>query len=390
MADYTTEAWVLDAGRRTANSRESEPGLLRKDLFSFGELAAGEVLAEPLYGCWEANMSHALERRPIDICHYRGEAKVVLGNAGVVRVLKIDSSVTSVKEGDICIVFCNGVPDRFGFPEQILAYDAPGSMGVLAKRMKLKENQLIHISPHTRYLLPQWAAFSLRYVTAWANWKQAYGCWSLNAYPEDCPPPAVWAWGGGVSLAELTLAKFFGCEPAMISSQEERLKGIESSGIKPIDRRLFPNLNFNDERYAGDREYRRSYQESENIFLEIVREGTLGLGVSIFIDYIGAPVLRATLKALARRGVITTAGWKQGMQVSTIRAIECMNWHIHVHTHYARYPEALEAVRFAEDNGWMPVVGDHIYSWNEIPSLAQDYVEGRIGSYFPIFQINTL
>ena len=80
-------------------------------------------------------MSHALERRPIDICRQRGEDKVILGNAGVVRALKVHSSVATVKEGDLCLVFCNGVADRFGFPEQILAYDAPGSMGVLAKRL---------------------------------------------------------------------------------------------------------------------------------------------------------------------------------------------------------------------------------------------------------------
>ena len=390
MAEYTTEAWVIYERGLEVSSGHSDCASLRKEPFSFAALTEGEVLAEPIYGCWEANMSHALQRRPVDICNHRGEKKAVLGNAGVVRVLRTDSSVTSVKEGDVCMIFCNGIADRYGFPERILAYDAPGSMGVLSKRMKLKEKQIIPIPLNTRYSLPQWAAFSLRYVTAWANWKQAYGCWSLNTWGEENPCPSVWAWGGGVSLAELTLAKFFGCLTVMISAQETHLRTIESNGIKSIDRRQFSNLNFDEEKYRSDREYKKAYQESEDIFLSIVNENTRGSGVSIFVDYIGAPVLRATLKALARRGVITTAGWKQGMLISTIRALECMNWHTHVHTHYARYPEAVEAMQFAELNGWMPVVSDKIYDWNEIPLLAQDYTEGKVGSYFPIFQINSV
>jgi NADPH:quinone reductase-like Zn-dependent oxidoreductase len=390
MEEYTTQAWVIYAGRGGASSGKPQPAELRKELFSFTELAQGEILVEPIYGCWEANMSHALERRPIDICHYRGEEKAVIGNAGVVRILKTDPSVTSVQEGDVCLLFCNGVADRFGFPERILAYDAPGTMGVLAKKMKLKENQVIPIPSNTKHSLQQWAAFSLRYVTAWANWKQAYGFWSISMGREENITPHVWGWGGGVSLAELTLAKFFGCEPAMISSHEERLKIIESMGIKPIDRRQFADLNFNEQKYMSDSDYKKSYQESEEAFLEIVKETTLGQGVSIFIDYIGTPVLRATLKALARPGVLTTAGWKQGMMTSTIRALECMNWHTHIHTHYARYPEAVEAVKFAEDTGWVPPVSSQVYGWDDIALLAQDYAEGKISSYFPIFQVNPI
>ena len=47
--------------------------------------------------------------------------KVVIGNAGVVRVLKTGSNVSSLKAGDVCIVFCNGIWDEYGFPERILA-----------------------------------------------------------------------------------------------------------------------------------------------------------------------------------------------------------------------------------------------------------------------------
>ena len=315
---------------------------------------------------------------------------MVVGNAGVVRALKVGRAVKTIKEGDLCLVFCNGVWDEFGFPDKIYAYDAPGSIGLLAKRTKLNERQLLLIPRDTRHSLEQWAAFSLRYITAWANWKLSYGCWRLQVGQGNSYKPSVWGWGGGVTLAELMLAKFSGCDVAMISSLPERLNLIERMGIAPIDRRQFPNLNFDQERYRADSDFKSSYLDSEKAFLHLVNERTLGRGVSIFIDFIGAPVFRATLKSLARPGVITTAGWKEGMNLSTVRAIECMMWHTHVHTHYARYEEGYQAIRFAEDTGWAPPVEYRAYAWDEIPRLAQDYFDGKIITYFPIYQVNPL
>ena len=78
--------------------------------------------------------------------------------------------------------------------------------------------------------------------------------------------------------------------------------------------------------------------------------------VNIFIDYVGVPVLRATLKVLAREGVLTTAGWKEGMMIELVRATECIARHQHINTHYARYEQGLAAVEFAEKNGWLPPI----------------------------------
>ena len=93
MGNVTTEAWVIYAA--PDGSTSPQPAELKKEEFSFSDINDHEVLAEPIYGCWEANMTHALERRPIDICRYRGEEKVVIGNAGVVRVLKAGSNVSN-------------------------------------------------------------------------------------------------------------------------------------------------------------------------------------------------------------------------------------------------------------------------------------------------------
>ncbi len=204
----STEAWVMHQGTDTNPGHGPKLADLKKESFSFPDITAHEVLAEPLYGCWEANMTHALSRRPVDVCLQRREAIVVLGNGGVVRVLKTGPSVATIKEGDLCIVFPNGVSDEFGYPETIYAYDTPKSVGVLARQTKLHEKQVIPIPKDTQHSLQQWAAFSLRYFTAWANWNLAYGCWRLQMTEADFPTPYVWGWGGGVALAELALAKF--------------------------------------------------------------------------------------------------------------------------------------------------------------------------------------
>ena len=142
MRTITTEAWVLHGTARHPKQAE-----LTREAFSFPDISSEEVLARPLYGCLEGNMLHALQRDPIDICQQRGEEAVVIGNAGVVVVEQIGSEVDGVAEGDTCIVFGNGVWDEQGYPVKIVAYDAPGSMGVLAKQMKLHQRQLMSPFP---------------------------------------------------------------------------------------------------------------------------------------------------------------------------------------------------------------------------------------------------
>lgn len=365
MGTISTEAWVLPAITRHANRKE-----LVRERYTFPDITADEVLASPLYGCMEGNMLHALQRDPIDICRERHEDCVVLGNSGVVRIERIGSSVTEFSEGDTCILFGNGIWDEQGYPIKILAYDAPGTMGVLAKSMKLHQRQLIRIPRDTSFSLPQWAAFSLRYISAWANWRVAYECWQSQM--REVPPEqtVVCAWGGGVSFAQLQLAKRFGCQTIMACSGPERLKLLQQKQIEAIDRSQFNENEF----------------EAE--FLNAITQKTAGKGVSIFIDNIGTPVHRITLKALARQGVVTTCGWKRGMRSHIFRAIECLNRHIHVHTHFARYEEGVEAVLFAEEHGWMPPAPDRIWTWDEIPKLFSEYANDRITSYFPLFSIN--
>ncbi len=384
-----TQAWVLYRGERRSDGRP-EPGRLMLETFRFREPTEEEVLAEPLYGCWEGNMSHALERVPVDVCRFRREEKVVLGNAGVVRVVRTGSAVTSVQPGDICLVFGNAEPDAQGYMVKALAYDAADTMGVLAKQIRLHARNLIRIPPGSRHSLKQWAAFSLRYITAWSNWRLAYGCWRLQMTEADRPVPFVVGWGGGVSYAQLLLAKLAGCRVAMISSQAQRLRELATVGILPIDRRHFPDLSFEPERYASDLDYKKRYVRSEKSFLALLEEAGQGQDVDIFLDHLGAPVYPATLKALGRQGVIATAGWKHGAELlNTSRSSECISRHQHIHTHYARYSEGVAATAFAENTGWLPAVDqERVYPWEEVPQLVEDYTQGRLSTYFPLFQIN--
>src|SRR3974377_803030 len=91
----TTEAWVLHCGERGKDL----PGVLEKKLYPLPPMTDHDGLAEPIYGTWEANMTHCLERKPVDVCRIRREEEVVLGNAGVVRILKTGAAVTTCREG---------------------------------------------------------------------------------------------------------------------------------------------------------------------------------------------------------------------------------------------------------------------------------------------------
>ncbi len=380
---HSTDAWVLHRGEGP-NAGRTE---LVREQFEFSDISNEECLVRPLYGCWEGNMSHALERKPVDIAAQRGEDRVVFGNAGVVEIIECGANVTTVKKGDIAILFCNGLWDQYGYPERIFAYDAPGTIGVCAKTTKMHQKQLIPVPKNTKYGLERWAAFSLRYPTAWSNWRLAIGTLRLQLNETELPTPTVWGWGGGVSLAELHLARLQGCNATQISSRDERLKVARDLGITAHDRTAIRALNYDEKRYRSDAEYKEKYLEAERTFLGWVNDETDGQGVNIFIDYIGTPVLRATLKALARQSVIATAGWKDGMYLKFLRALECINRHQHINTHYARYTEGVQAVAFAEANEWLPHADDYVYSFDEIPKCGHDYDANKF-VFFPVFKVN--
>jgi NADPH:quinone reductase-like Zn-dependent oxidoreductase len=383
-----TEAWVLRRGGRGTN----EPGQLELGIYELPPMSEHHVLAKPVYGAWEANMTHCLERQPIDVCRIRREKQVVLGNAGVVRIVRTGSAVTTCKEGDLCLMVPIGSQDEYGHMIKVFGYDQPDMMGLLAKQAVFHELNVTPIPADTRHSYLRWAGFPVRYATAWDLWKLSYNVWKAQFDLGEFPSPYVSGWGGGVALALAQLGQHFGCPASLVASTEYRLNLLRELGITPIDRRKFPDLDFDEERFDTDREYRAVYLRSEKAFVEAVQRITDGRGVSIFTDNIGAPVFRATLRALGRLGIVATSGWKLGKKLSYDRTAATVNRHILVHVHGCRRTEGVRSVEFAEQHGWLPPEppDGEVYPWEEIPQLADDYAAGKIQSYAPVFKINPL
>jgi NADPH:quinone reductase-like Zn-dependent oxidoreductase len=381
---HDAQAWFLYEGT------DGEPaGLaeLRLERFTVPDPGPGEVLAEPLYGSWEGNYQHALTRTPVDICRQRGEPRVILGNGGVVRVLAVGEGVTAVRPGQAAMLWSAATTDRFGYLIRAMAYDAPGTMGCMSTRMLLAARCLVPVPERSRHSLAQWAAFSVRYTTAWSNWELAYGTFRLQVGADLLPAPNVWGWGGGTTLAELDLARRQGCRCVMISGDPERLARIEAVGLASLDRRAFSALSDDPGAYTSLEAWKAARKEAERRFLAEVEMRTAGEQVQIFLDYIGTPVLDATLKALGRCGVLATAGWKQGMETRHRRAVACIQRHQHIHTHFASRAQTLAAMAYGEAEGWMPTLDGPIVPFAEIPLLARRFADNRAG-FFPIFAIN--
>lgn len=87
--------------------------------------------------------------------------------------------------------------------------------------------------------------------------------------------------------------------------------------------------------------------------------------------------------------MVTTAGWKEGMRLQYLRAVQCIAQHQLVHTHFGSREQAEAAMRFGEATGWMPPEPERIYSFDEIPDLVEAYRAGATG-YFPCFSVNDL
>jgi NADPH:quinone reductase-like Zn-dependent oxidoreductase len=379
----TCGAWLLHAGK----TRSDGPTTLQRGKVSVEAPGPSEVLVAPLYGCWEGNMGHALAREPVDVARLRREREIVIGNAGVVRVLELGPGVTELSVGDVAMTFPSGVQDPAGYMVKARGFDAPHQRGLLAERVCMRTDQLLLIRPNSRLTLPQWAAFSVRFVTAWSNWELARGVFRLQMTEADRPVIRVWGWGGGTTLAELDLANREGCKAVMISGSDVNLGLIERAGVYPLDRRRFPRLLWDPVLYEKDADYRETHGKSKREFLETVEQQTEGQGVDIFLDYIGEPVYDLTLRALARQGVLATAGWKTQTQVTHSRAQESIFRHQHVYSHYARRAQGVAAMEYAERTGWAPEVSSTVYSFEDIPALARAYADGD-AHYFTCYAIN--
>lgn len=376
----STQAWVLPAkGEMLPSTQEAFPSL-QLERYDLGVLRENEALVEPLFGSWEANIDHALRRSPIDVCWSRGEKRVVLGNLGVVRVLRPDEG-GSVHEGDVCLVMPFGRSDAHGYAELVFGYDMPGTVGLLAHRTKIDHRLLLPLPADSKHSLEQWASYA-RFFTAWDNWRCALACWRAQLPDADPSEHLVFAWGGGVAFAELLLAQREGFRVAMAVGSETRAAFIRRFGIEPILR-----IALSAAESAGVERNSTDLQ----IVLSRINELSGGQGAAVVIDNIGDNLHPVSLKALGREGVLTTCGWKAGMRTSHLRGPECISRHIHVHTHVWRSHDSRIIRDFQESADWIAPRGSHIvYKFEDVPVLAQCYAAGQMSSYFPLYAINAL
>jgi hypothetical protein len=56
--------------------------------------------------------------------------------------------------------------------------------------------------------------------------------------------------------------------------------------------------------------------------------------------------------------------------------------------HYARYSEALAAMKFVARMGWIPPIDEVIWAWEDVPRFVDEYARGDLGSLFPIYAMN--
>lgn len=383
---------MLRAGSLVGGADDDRAKVLERAPLDIGPPRRGEALVEPILGSWEANIDHALARRPIDVCSTRDEDTVLLGNLGVVRVLELGPAPRpgTVREGDVCLLMPFGVCDRYGYARLVHGYDAPHTLGLLARRSRMDTRLLLPIPGDTRHSLAQWATYG-RYFTAWDNWHKALACWRSQLPHEDPEDHLVFAWGGGVALAELTLARRAGFRVAMTAASDERLGLLRANGIVAVDRREYPDLAMPARSSSTDPDLPVRHERSTRRFLDLIDHLSDGLGVAIFVDNIGEPLQRNTTQALARQGVVTTCGWKAGMRISHLRGAECINRHLHVNTHVWCLPDSPTIRDFQESEGWVPPDdATVVYPFDRVPELAGDYAAGRISSYFPLYAVNAL
>jgi NADPH:quinone reductase-like Zn-dependent oxidoreductase len=381
----STAAWILRTG---PENQPGTPGELARETLRLPDVTDRHTLVEPIYGSWDANISHAIARNPVDVARQRGEDFILLGNIGVVRVLRPGPGVPTIKEGDLCLLMPFGRRDEFGYVELVYAYDAPGTLGLLAERTVVPTDLLLPLPRDSHHAPHRWTPYA-RYFTAWDNWRVTHACWRSQMDEADPGEHLVFGWGGGVVLAELELARRAGFRVAMAASTDHRLAQLAAHGIEPIDRRLFPDLGF-DERFAcEDSEYIERYRRSEKVFLDQIGALSGGRGAAIVLDNIGGSLYKATLKALGRQGVISSCGWKAGMHLRHVRATESIRRHLHVHTHVWRFGDSGTIRDYQETTGWIADIDPtQAYTFDDIPRLAADYAAGCIDSYFPFFQVH--
>ena len=306
----------------------------------------------------EHNLAHAALADTVHISELRG-GKIYPGNSALGEVTEVGSEVTDFAVGDIAITHCNGQPDRFGFPKTIWAYDTPDSIGWYAEEVVVEDWQIVQAPLDCGLNLWEIAALPLRAPTAYHLWRRAEGIFRLKVPEERCATLNVMGFGGGVSELFLMMAAAKGHNAYFCSGSKERRDALEKFGIVPIDQKVY-------NRFAS--------RDDGKAFMKEVKRLTGGEGMHLICDMLRGPVFDAGFSAVAREGVIVSAGWQLTREVKFNSAAASIKQITLDHTHY----ETLYGVAAATElygSVYKPTIHHEIYPFEDLPRALVDMHE---------------
>ena len=306
----------------------------------------------------EHNLAHAALADTVHISELRG-GKIYPGNSALGEVTEVGSEVTDFAVGDIAITHCNGQPDRFGFPKTIWAYDTPDSIGWYAEEVVVEDWQIVQAPLDCGLNLWEIAALPLRAPTAYHLWRRAEGIFRLKVPEERCATLNVMGFGGGVSELFLMMAAAKGHNAYFCSGSKERRDALEKFGIIPIDQKVY-------NRFAS--------RDDSKAFMKEIKRLTGGEGMHLICDMLRGPVFDAGFSAVAREGVIVSAGWQLTREVKFNSAAASIKQITLDHTHY----ETLYGVGAATElygSVYKPTIHHEIYPFEDLPRAIVDMQE---------------
>ena len=156
----------------------------------------------------------------------------------------------------------------------------------------------------------------------------------------------------------------------------ESIVGKASRIISDSERKL-QSKRFQEDYGATPEEFIAQYKVARKEFGGLVLEETGGKRFDILFDYVGAPLQQVAQDVLAPEGIISTAGWKEGMDMFFKRAVRCIGRQGEVNTHYAARWEGELALKLLEA-GTVPAFWDaKTYDFNEANEMGANFVNGN-------------
>ena len=306
----------------------------------------------------EHNVDHAALADTVNIAELRG-GKIYPGNSALGEVLAVGAEVTRFKPGEIVVTHCNGVPDRFGYPQVIWAYDTPDSIGWYGEEAVVADWQIVPAPLECGLNLWEIAALPLRAPTAYHLWRRAEGIFRVKVSEEKLPTLNVMAFGGGVSELFLMLARANGHNAYFCSGSAERREALEAQGIVGIDQKAF-------NRFAS--------RADSKAFVKEVRGLTDGEGMHVVCDMLRGPLFNAGFAAASREGVIVSAGWQLTRDVEYNSAAASIKQITLDHTHYETL-EGIEAATALYGSVFKPTIHSEIYAFEDLPRAMAEMHE---------------